>query len=116
VQNLKLPLPVFTLSQCCSPKQTLLSSLSFLLTAQSRDLPLDFSALTNVEELELEYRRSTRYNHLGAELDGIKYRRAAKESAALEAMIDSPSRTRPAVSNMEHGATIGEFLINNQLT
>jgi hypothetical protein len=34
------------------------------------DMPLHVSALTNVEELKLEYRRPTRHNHLGAWLGG----------------------------------------------
>jgi hypothetical protein len=66
-----------------------------------------------VKELELKYRKPTKYNHLGGGLEETGYRRDAEEGTTLETMKDLPSRTRLAASNVEHGGTIGEFLMND---
>ena len=42
--------------------------------------------------------------------------RATEEGATLETMIGPPSRTKLVLSNVEHGVTIGEFMMNDQLT
>jgi hypothetical protein len=68
-----------------------------------------------MEELELNYADPPGITILVQGLEGMGYRRAAEEGTALETMIDLPSRTRLTTSNVEHGVTIGEFLMSDQL-
>jgi len=50
------------------------------------------------------------------DLEGTGHMRATEEGATLETMIGPPSRTKLVLSNVEHGVTIGEFMMNDQLT
>ena len=79
-------------------------------------MPLHFNVLANVEKLSLEYRGPTRYNHHSTRLGGDMTYESHRGGRNPGEMIGPPSRTKLVLSNVEHGVTIGEFMMNDQLT
>ena len=68
IQNLKVHLPVFTLSECCSPKQTLSSSLLSLIAAKSTWPAIPLQRARQCGRARARVPESTRDNHLSARL------------------------------------------------
>ena len=80
VHNLKLPLPVSTLSECCSPKRTLSSSLSYLVSPRYSIYVKYHSTSTHSpmrKNSRSEYRRPTKFNCWGSPPPEMTYPKVA---------------------------------------